>query len=127
VRLSQVRLLCDDFGACFRYFRDVLGLTPGFGDEESGYADFAVGDGVVALFERTEQAQVVGLGLPGDSAVVVLTVDDLDGELARLRAAGGEPLGEPQARPEWGIRFAHLRDPDGHLLEVNEQIPMEGA
>jgi hypothetical protein len=26
--LTHVRLLVDDFPACFRFYRDVLGLTP---------------------------------------------------------------------------------------------------
>jgi hypothetical protein len=33
-------------------------------------------------------------------------------------------VGAPQDRPEWGIRVAHVRDPDGTLVEVNE--PIEG-
>jgi catechol 2,3-dioxygenase-like lactoylglutathione lyase family enzyme len=31
VKLSQVRLLVDDTAAAFRFYRDELGLTPGFG------------------------------------------------------------------------------------------------
>ena len=123
----SARLLCDDYAGCFRYFRDVLGLTAGFGDETTGYADFAAGEGSLALFERTEQGEVVGLGLPGDSVVLVLTVEDLDSVLAGVEARGGEPLGEPQTRPDWGIRLVHLRDPDGHLIELNEQVPMAAA
>ena len=126
MRATQ-RLLCDDYEACFRFFRDVLGLAAGFGDETTGYADFAAGEGVVALFDRSEQGEVVGLRLPGDSAVLVLTVEDLDSVLAGVEARGGELLGEPQTRPDWGIRFAHLRDPDGHLIELNERVPLEAA
>jgi catechol 2,3-dioxygenase-like lactoylglutathione lyase family enzyme len=31
VKFSQVRLLVDDFGEAFRFYRDELGLAPGFG------------------------------------------------------------------------------------------------
>jgi catechol 2,3-dioxygenase-like lactoylglutathione lyase family enzyme len=42
MRLTHVRLLVDDFAACFRFYRDVVGLARTFGDETSGYADFKV-------------------------------------------------------------------------------------
>jgi predicted enzyme related to lactoylglutathione lyase len=32
MRLTHVRLLVDDFAACFRFYRDVAGLAPTFGD-----------------------------------------------------------------------------------------------
>jgi catechol-2,3-dioxygenase len=32
---------------------------------------------------------------------------------------------EPASHPEWGIRTAYLRDPDGNLIEINSQIPHE--
>jgi hypothetical protein len=44
--------------------------------------------------------------------------------LAGLRGRGAEP-GEIVDRPDWGIRFVHLRDPAGNLIEVNCPIPME--
>ncbi len=122
MRLTHVRLLVDDYRACFRFYRDVLGLEPAFGDEESGYADFATAGGaILALFSRAEQGGVVGLRLPGDSAIVVLAVDDVDAFAERRRE---HVLADPESRAEWGIRFVHLRDPDGNLIEVNQQVPM---
>lgn len=119
VKLSQVRLLVDDFAACFRFYRDVLGLPTSYDDEESGYASFATEGGTVALYRRTEQGDVVGLRLPGDSALVVLEVDDVDAEAARL----GEFLVEgPVDQPGWGGRVAYLRDPDGTLVELFQVI-----
>jgi hypothetical protein len=32
---------------------------------------------------------------------------------------------EPTAYPGFGIRAAHLRDPDGNLIEINELLPAE--
>jgi catechol 2,3-dioxygenase-like lactoylglutathione lyase family enzyme len=73
---------------------------------------------------RTGQAEVVALRDVGDGGMLAFGVDDLDSALARPRAAGAEP-GRVVERPDCGIRFAHLRDPAGNLLEVNEAIPME--
>jgi lactoylglutathione lyase len=123
VKLTHVRLLVTNYGECFRFYRDVIGLEPGFGDEDSGYADFAAGTGsILALFDRGEQAEVVEVREPGDAAVVIFSVEDVDAAAGRLRE---HLVAEPQSRPEWGIRFVHLRDPAGNLIELNQAIPME--
>ena len=127
MRLTHVRLLVDDVAACFRFYRDVLGFTPTWGVEGDEYADFDTGGGsTLALVSRDGQADVVPLEETGDGALLVFGVDDLDAALAELAGRGAEP-GPVTARPDWGIRFAHLRDPAGNLIEVNEAIPMEGA
>ena len=124
MRLSQARLLVDDFGEAFRFYRDELGLEPSFGDEGSGYASFRVGDGTVAIFERSEQGEVVPLREPGDATIVVLEVDDTAALAERWRA---HVVAGPVERPDWGGRVAYLRDPSGNLLELFESIPMDGA
>jgi catechol 2,3-dioxygenase-like lactoylglutathione lyase family enzyme len=127
VRLGQVRVLVDDFPASYRFYRDVLGLEPSWGDEGGPYASFAAGDdlGQVALFERRGQESVVELRPPGDGSLLSLVVDDLDAEIVRIAAAGGLLLGPPSAQPGWGIRVVYLRDPAGNLVEIHEEIAME--
>ncbi len=129
MRLGQVRLLVDDFASCFRFYRDVLGLEPSWGDEAGPYASFAADDdlGQVALFERRGQESVVALRPPGDGCLVSFVVDDLDAAIGRIGSAGGETLGAPVTQPGWGIRAVYLRDPEGNLVEVHEEIPMEEA
>jgi lactoylglutathione lyase len=115
MRVSQVRLLVDDFGAAFRFYRDSLGLTAASGDEASGYASFDTGTGSVAIFERGGQGNVVELRQPGDSTLTVLEVDDVDAVVERLRE---HVAADPVDQPEWGGRVAYLRDPSGNLLEL---------
>jgi predicted enzyme related to lactoylglutathione lyase len=119
VKLSQVRLLVDDFPAAFRFYRDVLALEPTFGGEEDGYASF----GNIAVFARGGQEDAVSLRSPGDGALVCLSADDLDTEVARIEAAGGAFLGPAQAQPDWGIRVVYIRDPAGNLIELHEELP----
>ena len=121
MKLSQVRLLVDDFGEALRFYRDVLGLVTTFGEDEGPYASFRAGDGAIAIFERSGQGEVVGLRLPGDGALVVLEVDDADAEVARLR---DHVIAGPVDQPDWGGRVAYLRDPDGNLIELFQTIPM---
>ena len=118
-----MRLLVEDYEACFRFYCAELGLQCGFGDERSGYADFSGGGGesVLALFDRDEMAEVVEVRPPGDRAVLVFQVDDLDVAAARWR---DHLVSDPVSRPDWGIRVCHLRDPEGNLIELNQPIPM---
>jgi catechol-2,3-dioxygenase len=39
MELTQVRLIVSDFPACFRFYRDVLGLKPQFDDEVAHLRD----------------------------------------------------------------------------------------
>jgi predicted enzyme related to lactoylglutathione lyase len=53
---------------------------------------------------------------------LVFGVDDVDGTVATLRAAGVDPVTAPTDRPEWGIRTAHVGDPAGTLIEFDEPL-----
>jgi catechol 2,3-dioxygenase-like lactoylglutathione lyase family enzyme len=122
VRFSQVRLLVDDFPGCFRFLRDDLGLECSSGGEDEVYASFRAGEGAVAIFQRAGQAGVVDLRGQGDSALVVLEVDDVDAEATRLASL---VVAGPVSRPDWGGRVAYLRDPDDNLFELFQSIPMD--
>jgi lactoylglutathione lyase len=120
VRLTHVRLLVDDFGTAFRFYREVLGLEPSFGDESGPYASFTTEPATLSIFARAGQRETVDLRTPGDGVVVPLEVDDVD---ETARALG---LDEPTSRGDWGIRVAYVRDPSGNLLELYTQILMDG-
>jgi lactoylglutathione lyase len=126
----HMRLLVDDYEGCFRFYRDVMGLDVTFGDETSGYADFALGATSFSLFLRSEMEQSVG-ALQGvtaeaerDRVVLVFGVTDLDACVRQLQSRGARIAVPMTEHPEWGIRTAHLRDPDGNLIELN--VPFAG-
>lgn len=125
----HIRLLVADFPACFRFYRDVLGFAAGYGAEDEVYADFLVGDQTLALFRRGLMAKAVGtsgkavMADAQDRAALVLATDDVDRAVAALRARGVTLTAGPQDQPDWGIRAAHFRDPDGNLIEINSPLP----
>ena len=127
----HTRLLVDDYEGCFRFYRDVLGLQVSFGDEHSGYADFTVGDSSFSLFVRVAMEEVIGAppeltgGVERDRVVLVLGVDDLEATVSGLERKGANFVLGIESRPDWGIRTAHLRDPDGNLVELNVQLPQD--
>ncbi|MBX5469033.1 MAG: VOC family protein [Thermoleophilaceae bacterium] len=54
---------------------------------------------------------------------IAVTVDDLDGTLARLREKGIEPEKPPYTVREGGPRLCFVRDPDGYRIELIESEP----
>ena len=125
MKLTHVRLLVSDMGASYRFYKGVLGLPTSW-DENPGYAEFEVGpESALAIFPRVEMADAVELRPGGgDGAVVVLSVDDVDAAVERLRMRGAD-VGDPFDRRDWGMRLAHLRDPDGNLVELYHDIEWE--
>ncbi len=93
-----------------RFLRDVLGLAP-----------IAV-DGVGAELFAAANGDVLGVARPdeGDAAerTIGLLVDDLDGAVAELHAAGLETDGIAE-NARW--RYTHFRAPDGKLYELVEE------
>ncbi|MFE6504882.1 VOC family protein [Kitasatospora sp. NPDC057738] len=127
------RLLVSRFAECFAFYRAVLpeltGATPAKGAPEGPYANWDLADRTcLALFDRSAMAAALGAAeLPAhpaapsqDTAMLVLRVDDVDGALGLCLRHGGTPVTPPTDRPEWGptLRGAHLRDPDGHVIEL---------
>ncbi len=122
----HIRLLVDDFPACFRFYRDTLGFPATFGTEDDVYADFETGGQGLALFARSLMAEAVGRGNAStetqDATVLVLATSNVDEAADALRAKGVALITAPTDRPLWGIRTAHFRDPDGHLIEINSPL-----
>ena len=54
--------------------------------------------------------------------VFVFAVENVDAICQQLQAKGIQLTVGPTDRPDWGIRTAHLRDPDGNLIEINQPL-----
>ncbi|GAB1329680.1 VOC family protein [Streptomyces sennicomposti] len=126
MELAQVRLLVTDFAACYRFYADVLGLEPQSGAERGPYEKFspATGPAGIALQDRAMMAQVLGeLGetVTGHRSLVVLRVDDLDAYCADVTARGATLLRGPAPMTD-RMRVAHLKDPEGNVVELQEWL-----
>ena len=134
------RLLVDRFPEMFEFYRAVLPTLIGAklvkGTADGYYANWDVDDqAVLVLIARAGMAAVLGeedaaggaragagtgAGTPRDKVMFVCRVDDLDAG-AELGLRHGATLVAPATdRPDWGptLRTAHLRDPEGHLIEL---------
>jgi methylmalonyl-CoA/ethylmalonyl-CoA epimerase len=83
--LRQVMLPAEDFDRAVAFYRDVVGLELLATFTPPGLAFFDLG-GVRLLIET---------GTAPSTSVIYLSVDDLEAETARLRAAGAVVTGEP--------------------------------
>ncbi len=128
IRFTHTRLLVSKFDACFLFYRDVLGLALAVGDEKGPYAEFQAGPGRLALFSRQAMAEVVGRAAEPaaveaqDRVALIFQVDDVDAEYERLSALGVTFAALPANRPDWGLRSANFRDPDGNLIEIDKDL-----
>ncbi len=58
------------------------------------------------------------MGISDDGVIVTLVTDDVDGWYERLKARGVHFEKAPAENVEYNIYHCFLRDPDGHLLEI---------
>ena len=131
LKFTHTRLLVSDVQACLHFYRDVLGFEVLWTDEEGNYASFKTGDVVLALNRQDSMAAAVGTADKPPSAAcqdkvaLIMAVEDMDAVYRQLRERGVTFVTDPLDRPNWGLRTAHFRDPDGNLIEINSSIPME--
>ncbi|MCF3129591.1 MULTISPECIES: VOC family protein [Streptomyces] len=126
MELAQVRLLVTDFAACYHFYAEVLGLKPQSGATEGPYEKFSphIGSAGIALQDRTVMAEVLGeLGdtATGHRSLVVLRVDDLDTYCAEITSRGATLIHGPAPMSE-RMLVAHLKDPEGNLVELQEWL-----
>ena len=121
---DYVILIVEDMDRALRFYTDVLGLR--FGHRSGDYAQLDTGATRLGLYTRGAMAKTLGMSLkppahdaPGfEIGFKVLDVGDAFSELVGRGASAVMP---PTDRP-WGQRTAYVRDPDGHLIELAQDL-----
>ncbi|CAN5616667.1 VOC family protein [soil metagenome] len=134
MRLTQTRLLVRDYAASFHFWRDTAGLTASFGEGAEGesYASFETEPGELAIYRADEMDKAIGRAASeeqrgSDQVVISLEVDDVDAQVSQLERRGVSFVSPPTDQRAWGMRVAHFRDPDDHLIEVYTPLASEPA
>jgi predicted enzyme related to lactoylglutathione lyase len=125
------RLLVRDFPAAVDFYRGVLqelyDVQPVKVIPEAQYANWDLeGQTGLVLFGRSMIAATIGTdALPAettaqDTSMLVLKVESVDAAVEVAEKFGATVLAPAEDRPQWGpnLRTAHLRAPDGTLLEL---------
>jgi len=123
-RADYVVLVVADLDKSLPFYTEILGLE--LSHRSGSYAQFETGATRVALYERRAMAQTLGraLGPPDPDAPAFelgFKVDDCDDAYDLLVARGARPVCPPLTR-EWRQRTAYVSDPDGHLIELAQDL-----
>ena len=106
--LSAVTLATHDMRRAVRSY-DSLGFDILYGGESSSFTSFRAGAGYLNLIAQGDDKRWSWWGR------VIFYVSDVDALYDRALAAGLEPSSAPRDA-EWGERYFHMTDPDGHEL-----------
>lgn len=120
-RLEEIALFTPDVAAAARFYQHVLGIDPV--DVHGGDSATFLVDGVKLFLHRTTGRPPEPDWPPGVDHLA-FAVDDVDREVAALRAAGW--VVEIGPRDFYWGRSAYLRDPDGRLVELHQTPPPPG-
>ncbi len=121
---DYVILIVDDLDRALQFYTEVLGLRPGH--RSGNYAQLDTGTTRLGFYTREAMAKMLGLSLqpPAQDASgfeLGFKVPDVDAAFAELGARGATSVTSPVTRP-WGQRTAYVRDPDGHLIELAQNL-----
>lgn len=127
MRLSApdyVILIVQDLDRSLVFYTEVLGLR--LGHRSGDYAQLDTGVTRLALYTRSAMAKTLGMSLerPSSNAPgfeIGFKVNDVDAAVGELVARGASPVVSPTDR-FWGQRTAYVRDPDGHLIELAQDL-----
>jgi catechol 2,3-dioxygenase-like lactoylglutathione lyase family enzyme len=106
--ISAVTLATHDMQRAVRFYRD-LGFDLRYGGEDADFTSFTVGSGFLNLIAESPQRTWSWWGR------MIIHVSDVDALYARAVRLGLRPHAPPRDA-EWGERYFHITDPDGHEL-----------
>ncbi|MBV8512848.1 MAG: VOC family protein [Xanthobacteraceae bacterium] len=106
--ISAITVATHDMARAVRFYR-ALGFEVIYGGETSGFTSFRAGRGYLNLIAQPAETKWSWWGR------VIFYHSNVDALHAAIIAAGYEPSIAPRDA-EWGERFFHITDPDGHEL-----------
>lgn len=106
--ISAVTLVVGDMARSLAFYTS-LGFGVRYGGAAERFTSLRVGEQFLNLMLAEETGSHAGWGR------VIVHVDDVDAVYQAALAAGHSPEAPPRDA-EWGERYFHLDDPDGHQL-----------
>ena len=113
--LSAITLATHDMSRAVRFYQ-ALGFELLHGGETSSFTSFRAGVSYLNLIAQPMDRVWSWWGR------VIVHVGDVDAAHERALAAGYRPTNPPRDA-EWGERYFHLTDPDGHELSFARPLP----
>jgi|SRR5579871_499990 len=109
-----------DLGRSVEWYVRVLGFGVVF--RAADYAGVRLGAALIVL----AQVGTAPAGVSYKSACHLRLASGVDDYVAQIETAG-QPLTAPaKDRPEYGLREAHVRDPDGNDIYIGQELAAKG-
>lgn len=112
--ISALTLATHDMRSAVRFYR-ALGFAVRYGGEDASFTSFHAGSGYLNLIAQPQSQVWSWWGR------VIFRVPDVDAIYARAMTNGLSPEAPP-CDAEWGERYFHIRDPDGHELSFAKPL-----
>ena len=112
-------IVTADLDRLLAFYTELLGARELMRFPEDGpvfYVGLALGDSELCL---SSDASVVA-GEPG-RMLLSMEVVDVDALLPKVAALGGTATSDANDMP-WGQRVAHIKDPDGNVVNLTQQL-----
>jgi predicted enzyme related to lactoylglutathione lyase len=125
MQINYIRLLVDNFSDCFDFYSELIGFEVTWGKRDEDYASFQVNSvTMLSLYKRKSMYDHLGINevKGGPKLVIPIACTDVDVEYERLVGLKQVFIKEPHDVPGWGDRCAHLYDPDGNIIELNQLL-----
>ncbi len=128
MKFDNIRLLVNNFEDCYLFYKDILGLTPVFGDSKDNYASFKTSTGYsIGMFKKQLQYQAMGLSSNNintdrQNTMFIIEVDNLIQLKANLLNKRVAILVDITERPDWGLKTLHISDPEGNIIEFFQPL-----
>jgi lactoylglutathione lyase len=124
MRPDYVVLIVEELDRALRFYTEVLGLR--LGHRSGEYAQFDTGNTRLALYTRRAMTEILNISLDAPTAhapgfEIGFKVADADTAFSDFVARGALPVVPPTDRA-WGQRTGYVRDPDGHLIELTQDL-----
>ena len=116
--ISAVTLATHDMRRAVRFYR-LLELPVVHGGENAAFTSFRAGDNFLNLILQPPERRWSWWGR------LIFYHAEIDALYASLVAAGCRPDSVPRDA-EWGERFFHITDPDGHELSLAWPLAAHG-
>lgn len=110
--LSGTTIWSEDLNNLLPFYRDTLGLKPGF--ESPGFV--LLGDLDTPSVALGTHSEVKGRNMDPARHMVGLLTDDIEGDVAMLKSKGVEFVSDPEKTDE--VKVATFKDPEGNYLQL---------
>ena len=113
--IGAITLATHDMARAASFYR-MIGFDLTYGGDDAAFTSFRAGAGHLNLIAQPPERRWSWWGR------VIFFVSDVDVLHRRVIAAGYRPDTAPR-HAEWGERYFHITDPDGHELSFAHRLP----